>query len=385
MDETQINCKPLILIVDDIDRNVLLLKDYCVALGYCYETASNANEAFDKMKMNKPDLVLLDIFMPGVSGDSFLEKLKKDDGYKDIPVIMISGVDELELVIKCIELGAADYLLKPVNMDLLKARLTACLREKELHDNEIRLYAELKESYDKLKKTEYMRDVLSHMIVHDLKNPLTSIKGNAELLQMTLSGKAQELSLKSILSGVKQLQTLISQILDVSKMESGEMALHPENFDLAELLKNIHEDYCNLFESRKVALKFDANSESVNVNGDKVMLERVVQNLLINALKYSRPGMDAFICIAEDKETKEVVISVKDQGVGVPKDKQNCIFDKFYQIQEDNKNSRNRYGVGLGLYFCKTAVDKHGGRIWIESEGQNKGSAFSFSLPIIQE
>ena len=164
-----------VLVVDDTSMPRFLLSEHVKRLGHQVDGAGNGREALDKLRDSAFDLVLLDVLMPEMDGHAVLEEMKGDPHLRDIPVIVISGVDEIESVVRCIEQGAEDYLHTPANPTLLKARINACLEKKRLRDQEKSLHHQLQENYNRLQELEALRDSLTHMVVHDLRTPLTSL------------------------------------------------------------------------------------------------------------------------------------------------------------------------------------------------------------------
>ena len=164
-----------VLIVDDMSTLRYMLSQYIRQQGHRAEQAANGRQALEMLRTAPYDLVLLDVMMPEMDGHAVLAELKADPHLREIPVIVISGVEDLESVARCIEGGAEDYLYKPVNPTLLRARVNACLRQKRWRDEELRLQNQLRENYERLQELEKLRDSLTNMVVHDLRTPLTSL------------------------------------------------------------------------------------------------------------------------------------------------------------------------------------------------------------------
>ena len=369
-----------ILIVDDNERNRAVLNDLVVTLGHTPMLADNGLSALARMRKEAPDLTLLDIMMSEMDGYEVLDHMKGDSNLRHLPVIVISAVDEMESVVRCIEKGADDYLVKPFNRILLEARISACLEKKRLRDQEQKLHADLATSYEALRKAEQARDALSHMIVHDLNNPLTSVLGFAELLlrhatERTGYKNSDVKHLRHIHDSSKEMSSLIQGILDVSKLETGEMSVSPEPLNAAQLLRDLSERFAVRAEQIGVRLSFVSESDDIMLQADRELLSRVLQNLLANALKHTGEGTN--VTLSAKRDGNRVVLAVKDDGPGIPPEYRDKIFDKFFQVESRKKGKM--YGVGLGLAFCKMAVDAQGGRIWVESI-EGKGATFKLSL-----
>ncbi len=369
-----------ILIVDDIEANRNLLSDFAVMLGHVPTLAVDGSSAVDQMTSDAPDLVLLDILMPGMDGYEVLEHMKNDTTLRHLPVIMISAVDEMESVVRCIERGADDYLLKPFNPTLLKARVTACLEKKHLRDREQELHRELAESFEALQKAEEARDGLFHMIVHDLKNPLMGVMGFADLAMRGLSRESVDKEkllkhLQYIHNGGTEMSSLIKGILDVSKLEAGEMTVSLSSVDAVELSKTICEQFRAPAERVGMHLSSQAEMDTAMVRADKELLTRILQNLLSNALKYAGKGANVICSVRSEGDS--AILGVEDNGPGIPAECKNKVFEKFFQVADGP--AKPKYGVGLGLAFCRMAAEAQGGKIWVESE-EGKGTKFKVEL-----
>ena len=374
-----------ILIVDDNERNRNLLNKIILALKYNPSLADNGVTALSQLEKQSMDLVLLDILMPKMDGYEVLERIKSSRDLRHIPVIMISAVDELESVVRCIEEGADDYLIKPFNSTLLKARINACLEKKRLRDREKQLYTELKDNHKALQAAEQARDAMVHMVVHDLRNPLQSVLGFAELLSITVGDEPidrKELAqnLQTICNSANEMSSLIKSILDASKMEAGEMPVSLTSINALELVEGICKQFDLQAESKGVLLSFEAESDNIMARADGELLSRVLQNLLTNALKYSAGSK--IVSISVKRDGNNALFCVANDGPRIPDRYREKIFEKYFQVEIGDK--RKMYGVGLGLTFCKMAVEAQGGKIWVENEGE-KGTCFKVALKMVQE
>ncbi len=236
----------------------------------------------------------------------------------------------------------------------------------------------LKQTNLHLRESERLRDNLSNMIVHDLRNPITALMGVLDILNMTMGHKMDENHLQ-LLGNARHsgrvLLDLVSELLDISKLEAGKLKLNYEAVNLCQVLEESMlsmQPLCDI-EGQHVSVEL---CEIGAVTCDRQLISRVVVNLLSNAIKHTPGG--GSITIAAQRTHNQITVSIMDTGVGIPKEYQEKIFEKFGQVE---KPGSVRRGTGLGLTFCKMAVEAHGGRIWVESE-VGKGSSFSFTLPI---
>ena len=368
----------LLLIVDDNETNRDVLSRRLQMQGYSIETACDGARALEMVAARVFDLVLLDIMMPDMDGYEVLRRLKADEQTRALPVIMISALDDLDSVVRCIELGAEDYLPKPFNPTLLKARIGACLEKKRGRDREQRLFVQLQTNYIKLQEAEKMRDDLTNMIVHDLRTPLSSLLAGLQTIGMLGPLLPQQQECCDIaLRGGFSLLDMINDLLDISKLESGASGLDIRMLDVAALIEESCEQVQAAAASRQIALQYDFAPDLPALPGDKDKLRRTLVNLLGNAIKFSLE--DAPIVIRAQSDEKEMTLSVRDYGEGIPREAFERIFEKFGQAQ--NRRAGRMMSTGLGLALCKMVVEAHQGRIWVESE-LGRGSTFYVALPL---
>jgi signal transduction histidine kinase len=362
---------PDILIVDDAPANVRLLADMLKDRGCKIRVALSGELALQAVRSHPPSLILLDINMPEMSGYEVCERLKADVNLREIPVIFISAMHEPMDKVKAFSIGGVDYITKPFQTEEVEARVRAHL---EIH----RQRRELQRNYARLRELEGLRDTLVHMIVHDLRNPLSVVHGS---LDVVMQGEAQALTakgrkfLEAAMTVTATLAEMVSAILDVSRMEAGAMKLNPCRCDVVAIAKRVLSGVETIRGRRE--LTAHAPGGPVAVVADADILLRVIQNLVGNALKFT--PADGWIRLAITPESDHVHVEVKDNGPGIPAKYQQIIFDKFGQVP--GFEHQEKYATGLGLTFCKMAVEAHGGRIGVDSR-EGCGSTFWFDLPL---
>lgn len=343
-----------ILIVDDTPSNVLLLEKMLTERGYRTQSASNGEEALESVRAQAPDLILLDITMPGLNGYEVCRQLKADTAVQDVPVIFLTALHETLEKVMAFNVGGVDYVTKPFQLEEVFARIKTHLQ---------------------LRWLERLRADLTNMIVHDLRSPLTVIMASMDLLALQEKGlespETREI-ISSARHSAEEMIDMISSILDVSKMDAGAMNLNLENFKVNALIGAVVATTHPLSEERTVT--FDSTGYATSITADIVLIRRVLQNLLSNALKYSPVGGD--VRITAMPVLKAVRIAVTDSGPGIAAGQHERIFEKFGQVNGET----SRLGTGLGLTFCKMAVEAHGGRIGVEST-PGHGSTFWITLP----
>ena len=362
---------PNILIVDDTPANLKLLYGMLKGRGYKVRAAVGGELALEAAHISPPDLILLDINMPGIDGYETCRRLKEDARLKEIPVIFLSALSETVDKVKAFGTGGVDYITKPFQLEEVEARVGTHL---ELRRQKLRL----QENYDKLHKLEKLRDSLVHMIVHDLRSPLMVIISYLEFIK---KDKNNVLSLESVSDIASAAQAsnkmiqIVSDVLDTSKIEEGQMKLKPAECELGRLLEEGVSGLKSLIGGREV--RFTPPKSPITVIADREIISRVVQNLLANAIKFTPES--GLIRLGVEPAGDLVRVSVEDNGPGIAPQYQGRIFEKFGQVEL--RAGRQRSSTGLGLTFCKLAVEAHGGRIGVSSE-EGKGSAFWFELPV---
>jgi PAS domain S-box-containing protein len=227
--------------------------------------------------------------------------------------------------------------------------------------------------HDQLQQLNEYKDQFIGVASHELKTPLTSIKGYLQLAERNLVGTENKMLLNKTLKQVDKLTTLVSDLLDVSRIQSGKLQFSVETFSLNQLLAELVENINDTQQTHQVTLTV---AEEVEVEADKMRIEQVIMNVLNNAVKYSPDHKQ--INVRMNKLDKEVIVSVQDQGIGIDKDFHKHIFRRFHRIANENRFS----GLGLGLFISYEIIKRHEGKMWLESE-PGKGSTFYFSVPLI--
>jgi signal transduction histidine kinase len=371
-----------ILIVDDEEANVRLIKAILASESYNLIGASSGLEALSMLATNHPDLILLDVMMPEMDGFETCRKIKRDKNTRIIPVLMVTALSEKEHRLKALDCGADDFLSKPVDKTELKIRVKSLLRIKEYHNELIKKYDEIKKKNVLLQELEKFKDGLLHMIVHDLKNPLFAISGNIELLLLDKENfsETQNIAAQNCLSSCHDLNEMVQQLLDINKMENKKLQLKKEMTDLVPLIEDTLIRLQKRAEEKQISIHFlNANGIST-IPMDSRLIKRVISNLVDNGIRHTPKGGRMEVASELEKSKRNLCVSVRDTGAGVDPAFHQKIFNKFEQV--DLKNRGVSVGTaGLGLAFCKLAVEAHGGQIWIESEGEGKGSTFRFTIP----
>jgi len=343
--------------------------------------ALSADEALVKTSETLFDVIITDVKMPGKDGLMLLKVLQESETTRHIPVIVLTGLGDADLRRRALDLGATDLLSKPVQDEDLVARIRSALRLKAYQDKLMSQNEILERNVRELKKLQKLRTDLFNMLIHDLKGPISVLVGNLDILVYTLNDKNLEY-VQAAQTGCDTLNGMISNLLDIARLEDGSLRLVYENIDPQDVITESVSRLSGIARSKEVELieRVQPPAQDKALLGDRSLLLRVMQNLLDNAIGYSPHGETIEVAF-EYADSDKIIFSVSDNGPGVLPEFQDSIFDKFEQA--GMKKERGVYTAGLGLAFCKMAVEAHNGTICVESDGI-KGSCFKFVLPLEQ-
>jgi signal transduction histidine kinase len=363
------------MVVDDSPANLKLLGGLFRENGYHVRPFTQGALALRAAENEAPDLFLLDINMPEIDGYELCRRLKASPALKDIPVIFLSTLQDLGDKVKAFECGAVDYVTKqPFHFEEILARVGTHLRLRELQRALEQRNTELRNNIEQLKRLEEMKESLTHMIVHDMRSPLTVVMMAIDMLKREGTSVPPE-DQSNMVAAYKAASTVVDMtnlLLDISRLESGKMPIDKQVQEISLLARGC-------IDSLSILLRpFDAGIEKVDdlylANCDCGIIRRVINNLLGNAAKFTPP--EGHITISLTREPGFIRVTVQDSGPGIPEEEQSLVFEKFGQ----GATGKKAQGTGLGLTFCKLAVEAHGGRIGVHSS-PGKGAAFWFTLP----
>lgn len=359
-----------VLVVDDQDTNRLLLRELLEAQGHEVVEITHGQEALERVTGIAPDVVLLDIGLPGMDGFEVCRRLKGDPATASIPVLLVTALSQRDQRLQGIGAGANDYITKPIDRSDLSLRVRNAIRMRHL-------FLEVEEQYRRLEQLERLRDSLVHMIVHDLRSPLAGIRAYLDLLKLDGAGKLDAELTDSIDAARKvavEMTDMVSDLLDVSQMEVGKMPLELSPTSVEVLTRDA---VAAAGAGPRVQVRVDSASDKLRLVCDAGIIRRVIANLIGNAVKFT-PASGPVTVIVEGDGT-EVKVSVVDTGPGIPPEYHQKVFEKYGQVEAARHGAK--HSSGLGLTFCKYAVEAHGGRIGLES-GIGKGSTFWLALPV---
>lgn len=411
-----------ILVVDDQPDNLDLLATLLTAQGYNVREAISGYLALEEARENPPDLILLDIRMPDIDGYEICSLLKADERTCEIPVIFLSGLQNAQDKVIAFEVGGADYIPKPFQLEEVVARvknqltirnLSVQLKERnqtlqqeicdrinaqialqtlnqELESRVQSRTAELKEANEQLRTLEVqLRQALAQekelnqfrsriiaTISHEYRTPLTTLSSSAEILDKyrhKLTEEKQHKHLQRIQSSVKHLTRLVSDVLFLSQAELDKVQLNPIPLDLAEFCREIVEEL-ELVSGNGHTIQFTAQGTCPQKEWDERVLRQILTNLLSNAIKYSPQG--GLIDIQLSCQDEQVTLQIKDQGIGIPQENQARLFESFHRAT----NVGTIQGTGLGLSIVKKCVELYEGKIYCQSE-EGVGTTFTIQFP----
>ncbi len=364
-----------ILVVDDDPRNRKLLEEYLLGAGYEVRVAADGRTALAMAAERPPDLVLLDVMMPDLSGLEVCRQLKHDPRTRLSQVVLVTALDGVPQRVEGLDTGADDYIAKPVRREEFMAKVRSMLRAR-------RLTAELEEAREtlalrnaKLEELEGLKETLTQTLVHDLKNPLAAVLGNLELMERKADESVVHLVRRSKAAAWRMHQMILN-LLDIAQLEEGKLLLHPESIDAGSLARKACQEMEGGAAQRGVSLQIVADEATAVLKGDAAVLRRVLDNLLSNAIEHSPQGGVVRVAVSLCEEGIE--IAVADQGSGVPPEFRERIFEKFQRLE--SRQSVPGANRGLGLTFCRLAVEAHGGTIWVD-DAPAGGALFRALLP----
>lgn len=359
-----------ILIVDDIPANILLLKIILEKEGFKVETAESGKEALEKIECNLPDLILLDVMMPGMDGYEVADVIRSRKEWNDTGIIFITALTGSNNVVEGFKHGGNDYISKPFNKEefLIKVKHQLSLSEAK------RL---LKVENEKLQKTIQSRDTLYSIIAHDLRSPLGSIKMTLNTLALMVTeeqiGEDLKEMLKSANKTTEDLFSLLDNLLKWTKSLTGRLNVVFQEMNIAEIIMGIVQVFEIGAQLKGIRIQIEGPSD-IMVRCDVDMLKSVIRNFLSNAIKFS--NADSVIRVIIEPVDKRVNIHFCDEGIGMtPEQIQKLGASESFT----SYGTGNEEGSGLGLTLCRDFIRKNNGTFWFQST-LGQGSTFSFDL-----
>ena len=368
-----------ILIVDDVMSNVLLLKVLLTNEKFAIATANNGQQALEQVDKEHPDLVLLDVMMPDLSGFEVAQRLKSNPDTADIPIIFLTALNSTTDIVKGFQVGANDFISKPFNKEELIIRVT----------HQISLVAAKRiivAQTEELRKTIMGRDKLYSVIAHDLRSPMGSIKMVLNMLILNLPSETIGEEMYELLTMANQTTedvfSLLDNLLKWTKSQIGKLKVVYQDINMVEVVEGVSEIFTMVAGLKNIKIVQDVPVADVAVRADIDMVKTVIRNLISNAIKFSNEGAEVVVSLAE--EDGMAIVSVKDSGCGIDEENQRKLLHTDTHFSTFGTN--NEEGSGLGLLLCKDFVIKNGGKLWFTSkkgEGSTSVSYTHLTLPTI--
>lgn len=370
----------LIMVVDDTPDNIKTVGELLRGQGYRIIAVTSGEAVFEALQRYTPDLILLDIMMPDVSGIDVCRRLKAIPSVAHIPIIFLSALYFKEYILSGFQAGGVDYVTKPFDALELTARV-------QTHLEIVESRAIILRQNEELKRLHQVKDDFIGIASHDLRTPLTGIQGMAEIMwkENKPPDKVRYFS-KMIFDAAVQLNGLLQNLLDVHRIET--IGLEPQRaaFDIIQTAHTIIDQHQERAEAKSISLQIQSERESLIITDDESMVRQILDNLVSNAIKYSPKEKTVIVRICYQKATtkplkhKSVRIEVHDEGPGISEDDRKKMFGKFIRLSA--KPTDGESSTGLGLSITKSFVEALGGRIWCESE-LGKGTQFIVELPTL--
>jgi len=366
--------KNTVLVVDDEKANLIALTQI-LNNDYIVYAAKNGQEAVETAKESLPDVILLDVLMPDMDGYETITALKSFEGTRNIPVIFITGLNDIDSEKKGLALGAADYIPKPFNSDIVRLRVGNQLK---IVNHTRTLAAKEEVEYLSRAKSEFLA-----RMSHEMRTPMNAIMGMMQIIKM----RGMPDNLKDYTSKIeeasRQMMCLIDDALDISGMEYGVFKLSDSAFNFNAMVESLSQEISYNASWKRQTLKFKVDPLiPASMEGDEKRLKQVITALLANAVKFTPENGEIYFEARVHEEENDITtlkIEVTDNGIGISKEQQNKLFKIFEQV--DGSNTRKYGGIGAGLALSKHIVEMMGGTIWIESELE-KGSSFFFTCKL---
>ncbi len=363
---------PTVLVVDDNPKNVQIIALLLNELKYKIIIAVNGKSAVDLVERARPDLILLDVMMPGMDGFEACQIIKEKPENENIPVIFLTALTEKVNIVKGFDVGGVDYITKPFNKEELISRIKTHLELKFARD-------EMQKMTNHLVELNTIKDKMFSVIGHDLRSPLGSIKMTLDFLKSDTNQKYTiqdfQKSINLLAQTTDEVFGLLENLLGWAKTQSGNLSVVPENIKVFDLVNSVYLLHKGSINHKRITFENNVAPEN-SVYADMNMLKTILRNLISNAIKYTP---EKGIITIHSKELNDVTrIIVTDNGIGISLENIPKLFDEKQHLSTYGTNKES--GSGLGLILCQSFVNCNEGRLMVESE-QGQGSSFIVELP----
>jgi signal transduction histidine kinase len=362
-----------VLVVDDTPGNLRVLVDSLSSRGLDILVATDGESAIERAVYSRPDLILLDVIMPGIDGFETCRVFKEKPETRDIPVIFMTALSDTSQKVKAFDVGAVDYVTKPFEEEELIARVDAHLTIRRLQDD-------LRRRNSQLEDLNQLKNEFLGMAAHDIRNPLTAILAASEILEMTAGSTTPEKLTRTahqIQTASNRIQTLLSNLLDVNAIDSGKRNIDIQAIELEAVLETITANHRPAAVEKQIELIREPGDETECIRADSTAIGQVLDNLISNAIKYSEPASRVWIeC---QRLANRLAISIRDEGPGLSEEDLGKLFGKFARLTP--RPTAGETSTGLGLWIVKELVQSMEGSIRCEST-LGEGTSFIVELPV---
>lgn len=364
-----------ILVVDDNANNRILAEAHLKSFGYAVVMAESGEEALERTATHTPSLILLDVIMPKMDGYETCARLRQLPQGRDVPIVFLTALADLSSHQRAMDVGVDDFLTKPINRTELMLRVRSLLRISVLNRNLKDNYETTRRQRDQLVRVQKQREELMQHVVHDLKNPLGAIEMNARYMLSSLPSNDMLDATRDIVDSAAALRRMVMNLLDICRSEDGQLIPMLSDVDMGNLVATVIGEHTRESLDRDVELHASFHLDRATVRADQDLIRRVLENLVVNAIRHA-PRSSSIEIVAQNVGD-DVELHVRDLGDGVPEEFREKVFDKYVRLEASTTSLANR---GLGLTFCRIAVEAHGGRVWVEPN-RPSGANFIVRLP----
>ncbi|MFQ5773133.1 MAG: ATP-binding protein [Kiloniellaceae bacterium] len=364
----------MILIVDDDPVQRILLREAVERVGLRAEEAEGGTEGIAKTRALRPDLIILDVIMPDLDGFAVCALVRGDPDIAHLPVLLVTGLDDIDSIERAFEAGATTFLTKPINLSLLGHQLKYMLRAS-------RMELELRESMRMAQEASVAKSQFLANMSHELRTPLNAILGFSEIMHREQLGPIGTPRYRTYAQDINKSAThllqIINDILDISKIESGKFEVHDDVFSLQQILDSVTRLMRPRAGEAAVSLNMEVDPDLPVLRSDELRLKQVLLNLVSNAVKFTPPGGQVAVR-ANIAENGDLIVAVADTGIGIPASEIRRVLSIFEQV--DGGLNRKYEGTGLGLPLAKLITERLGGHLVLESEF-GKGTRVTLVFP----
>lgn len=367
-----------VLLVDDLQENLLALEALLRRDGLTFLKARTGDEALELLLAHDVALALLDVQMPGMDGFQLAEYMRGSTRTRHVPIIFVTaGSADHQRRFRGYEAGAVDFIQKPIEADILSSKAEVFFDLFDQRRQVLRQRDELEAYAAQLRAADRRKDEFLAVLGHELRNPLMALRAGLQLLEREADGSKARVIRERMGTQVLHLSRLIEDLLDMSRIDQGKIALRLERVSLQAVLESAIDTSRPKIDAGLHTLTVELPDEPAWIAGDFTRLSQVVSNLLTNAAKYTPSGGELRLSARLEADT--IQIEVEDNGVGVPPEMQERIFALYTQVP--GPDTRSSEGLGIGLALVKQLVELHQGLIAVSSEGEGRGSRFTVRLP----